>query len=75
MSEAFACGGEDVGGLLYFMLLVAWSLSVLDKRSLLFLANFVKLFLGFFELSQVTAKEDSGEIKAFLISSYMTCKS
>lgn len=38
------------------MLLVAGSLSVLDQGCLLFLAHFIKLLLGFFELAQVTAK-------------------
>lgn len=60
MSEALACGSEDVGGLLHLMLLVAGSLGVLDQRSLLFLAHFVKLFLGFFELAEVTDRGREG---------------
>lgn len=60
MSEALACGSEDHGGLLHLMLLVAGSLSVLDQRRLLFLAHFVKLLLGFFELTYVTDKDREG---------------
>ena len=64
MSETFACGSEDVGGLLHFMLLVAWSLGVLDQRSLFFLAHFIKLFLGFFELPKVTGnREDRASLR------------
>lgn len=51
VSEALARGGEDVGGLLHLMLLVARSLGVLDQRRLLLLAHLVKLLLGFFELA------------------------
>lgn len=60
MSEAFARGSEDVGGLLHLMLLVAGSLGILDQRRLLFLTHFVKLLLGFFELAQVTDKGREG---------------
>lgn len=51
MSEALACGCQDVGGLLHFMLLVSRRLSVLGEGRLLFLADFIELFLGFFELT------------------------
>lgn len=51
MSETLARGGEDVGGLLHLMLLVARSLGVLDQRRLLLLAHLVKLLLGLFELA------------------------
>lgn len=58
MPEALARGSEDVGGLLHLVLLVTGSLGILDQRRLLFLAHFVKLLLGFFELTQVTSKEE-----------------
>lgn len=51
MSEALACGGEDVGGLLHLVLLVTRSLGVLDQRRLLLLADLVELLLGLFELA------------------------
>lgn len=54
MSEALSCRSEDVGGFLHLMLFVAGSLGILDQRCLLFLAHFVKLLLGFFELAKVT---------------------
>ena len=57
MSEALARGSEDVGGFLHLVLLVTGRLSILDQRCLLLLTHFVKLFLGFFELTNVTAKE------------------
>lgn len=56
VAEALACGAEDIGGFLHLVLLVAGSLSVLDQGGLLFLAHFIKLLLGVFELAQVTAK-------------------
>lgn len=51
MSEALACGSEDVGGLLHLMLFVTGSLGILDQGCLLFFTHFVKLLLGFFELA------------------------
>lgn len=57
MSETLARGGEDVGGLLHLVLLVARSLGVLDQRRLLLLAHLVKLLLGLFEFAQVTDKK------------------
>lgn len=60
MSEALASGGEDVGGLLHLVLLVAGSLRVLDERSLLFLAHFIKVLLGLFELAYVTDEGREG---------------
>lgn len=53
MAEAFACGRQDVGGLLHLVLLVARHLGILSQRRLLLLAHLVKLLLGLFELTQV----------------------
>lgn len=56
MSEALACGSEDVGGLLHLMLLVAGCLGILDQCGLLLFTHFIKLLLGFFELTKVTGR-------------------
>lgn len=66
MSEALACGGEDVGGLLHLVLLVAWRLGIFNQRALLLLTDFIKLLLGFFELSQVTGKQKMLNHQLFL---------
>jgi len=54
VAEALACGGQDVGGLLHLVLLVARCLGVPDERRLLLLAHLVKLLLGLLELAQVS---------------------
>lgn len=52
--EALPGGGEDVGGLLDFVLLVPGRLGVLGQGVLLLLAHFLKLLLGIFELPDVS---------------------
>ena len=61
MTEALARGGEDVGGLLHLVLLVARSLGVLGERRLLLLAHLVELLLGLFELAQVSGEREREE--------------
>ena len=54
VAEALARGGQDVGGLLHLVLLVARGLGVPGEGRLLLLAHLVELLLGLLELTQVS---------------------
>lgn len=54
VTEALACGGQDVGGLLHLVLFVTRHLRVFHQSHFLLLAHFIKMLLGVFKLLQVS---------------------
>lgn len=60
VTEALACGGQDVGGLLHLVHFVTGHLSVFHQSHLLLLAHFIKLLLSIFKLLQVSENKTSG---------------
>lgn len=59
--EAFPGSRQNVGGFFYFMLLISLDLGIFHEGIFLFFTDLFKLFLGIFELSEISKENKVGD--------------